>query len=72
MIDLGSRARKVNIELLTDEQLVDITTQLVEKINKIVEKANQDANKILNIYGLETTVQMLTPTPIGINTEPKE
>jgi hypothetical protein len=46
------RVRKVSIEKLNEEQLQAVEQKLVEKINPIVQKAIQDANRFLEPYGL--------------------
>lgn len=50
MID---RERKVDIDKLTPEQADQLSAQIGEKIREIADKAVEDSNRILKIYGME-------------------
>lgn len=52
------RVRKVDVEKLSEEELAKLQQAISEKIIKIINKANEDANKILSIYGMETQMIM--------------
>lgn len=59
------RERKVDVNKLTDEELQRASDLLGKRISKICDKAADEVNNILKIYGLETKLQFLTPYPIG-------
>jgi hypothetical protein len=50
MID---RERKVNVENMNYEQADLLQKQITAKLNQIIENALKEANKMLNIYGME-------------------
>jgi hypothetical protein len=52
------RVRKVDVSKLSDEQLEKLQKAISDKIIHIINKANEDANKILSIYGMETQMVM--------------
>jgi hypothetical protein len=52
------RVRKVDVDKLNEEDLAKLQQAISEKIIKIINKANEDANKILSIYGMETQMIM--------------
>jgi hypothetical protein len=49
----NQRVRTIDVDKLSSEQVQAIEKKLVEKINPIVAKAIEDANKFLNPYGLK-------------------
>lgn len=53
------RVRKVNVEQLTEDQLNELTVEISKLINTIVDDACAKANNLLNIYGLETQMQIV-------------
>ena len=53
MID---RERKVNVETFTIQQADELQAQLSKKLSQILENAGKEANKILNIYGMEVKI----------------
>jgi len=59
MKDLKDRKRSIDVNKLTEEQLVEIQTLLGDKIRKIVDIACEDANKLLNVYGLRTKMEIV-------------
>ena len=52
------RVRKVDVSKLNDEDLAKLEKAISDKIIKIINKANEDANKILSVYGMETQMIM--------------
>ena len=52
------RIRKVDVNKLSEEELAKLQDAISQKIIKIINKANEDANKILSIYGMETQMVM--------------
>lgn len=59
------RNRKVDVDRLTVEQVDKISEVLGQKLGKICDRAAEEANNILKIYGLETRLQFVQPFPIG-------
>ena len=51
--NLQNRKRQVNVENLSDEQLARLEEAISTKIRKIIDKACDDTNAILQIYGLK-------------------
>jgi hypothetical protein len=54
----NTRVRKVDVSKLSEEELAKLQAAISEKIIKIINKANEDANKILSVYGMETQMVM--------------
>ena len=52
------RVRKVDVDKLSNEELEKIQAAISGKIVDIINKANLDANRILNIYGMEVQLVM--------------
>lgn len=52
------RKRKVDVEKMDDKTLEKAEEELSKKIGQIVDKACADANKLLNIYGLQAKMQI--------------
>lgn len=52
------RVRKVDVEKLSDDELAKLQQVISDKVIKIINKANEDANKILSVYGMETQMVM--------------
>jgi hypothetical protein len=57
-MDLKDRKREIDVQKLTPEQADELSTQIGEKIRLICDKAVLDANRILNIYGMEAKMQI--------------
>jgi hypothetical protein len=57
-IDVRDRVRKVDVDALTQEQVANLELQISEKLKDIIDKAVNEANKILNIYGIEACMQI--------------
>lgn len=47
-----------DLKKLSEDQLVELQKEISDKLIKIINKANKDANKMLKKYGLETTMVM--------------
>ena len=47
------RERKVDVSKLSEEQFAQVQEGLSKKVKEVLEKANSDLNKYLNVYGLE-------------------
>ncbi len=47
------RERKVNVDSLASEQIETAAETLGKRVNKILEDAKAEADKILGIYGLQ-------------------
>lgn len=54
-----NRVRKVDVEKLSQDQLDQLMIQMSDEINQIVDSACAKANSLLNIYGLETKMQIV-------------
>lgn len=52
------RKRKVNVEKLDDKTVNNLEIELSKKVTEICDKACEDANKLLNIYGLQAKMQI--------------
>lgn len=52
------RVRKVDVNKLSEEELKKLESAISDKIIKIINKANEEANKILSVYGMETQMIM--------------
>ena len=52
------RVRKVDVNKLSEEELAKLQQAISDKVIKIINKANEDANKILSVYGMETQMIM--------------
>ena len=52
------RVRKVDIEKLSNEELEKIQAAISGKIVNIINKANEEANRVLNVYGMEVQLVM--------------
>lgn len=52
------RVRKVDVDKLSDVELEKLQKAISDKVIKIINKANEDANKILSVYGMETQMIM--------------
>lgn len=61
MIKLEERKRSVNLDKLKLEQIDEISKQLGDKLKEILERATNEANELLGIYGLATKMQFLEP-----------
>lgn len=59
LTDRINKARKVDVEKLSAEQLEALTTQMSQTINQIVDDACNRANSLLSVYGLETKMQIV-------------
>jgi len=51
------RVRKVNVDTIPVDQIDNLSEQLGDKVSVIINKASEDINKILNIYGLQIMIQ---------------
>lgn len=52
------RKRHVDVEKVELSELTELTDRITSKITKITQKAIEDANTILNIYGMEAEMQI--------------
>jgi hypothetical protein len=52
------RIRKVDVSTLSKEQFVEIQAVISKKMEEIAKKAVEEANVLLNIYGMECTIRM--------------
>jgi len=50
------RKRSVDIESMTTDQLKRLEEDMGKQLAKIFDNANVEANKLLNVYGLETKI----------------
>ncbi len=55
MID---RPKKVDVEKIDEEQLVDIINNLSSKVLVLFDKAKEEANKLLEPYGAKVDVNI--------------
>ena len=54
--NIADRERKMDINKLSNEQADELSAQLGKEIGRIMDEANLQCNKILNIYGLCTQI----------------
>jgi hypothetical protein len=54
--NINNRERKVDIDALPIESIEQISAKLGEKLGAILQRAAEEANKFLNIYGLTVKV----------------
>lgn len=59
MSDIMNRTRFVDVESLPEDQLEQIQQQLGNKIREIVDQACEQANKFLNVYGMEAKMDIV-------------
>lgn len=52
-MELKNRERKLDVEKLTLEQADALSVQISEKVKEINDKAINEANRFLNVYGME-------------------
>lgn len=50
------KERKVNVEKMSNEQVDNLSERLGNKIADILNKAAEDCNRLMNVYGLEILV----------------
>lgn len=62
-MELKDRERKLDITKLPVEQVDVISKQIGEKIRQICDKACQEANSILKVYGMTAKMQILIEHP---------
>lgn len=63
---LSERRKNIDIEKFTAEQVDRLSEQIGKQVSSICNEAMDKVNKILNVYGLETKMQLLPPYPIGL------
>ena len=51
-----NRERKVNLESMSKEQLENLEIQMAKKLEDILSKAANEANGLLNIYGIKIKI----------------
>jgi hypothetical protein len=51
-----NRERKVNLESMGREQLENLEKQMAKKLEDILSKAANEANGLLNIYGIKIKI----------------
>jgi len=56
LMPLDDRIRRVNVDKLKNKQIDMLSEQIGDKLGKILQSASNDANKLLNVYGLEIKV----------------
>lgn len=55
---MENRVRKVDVEKLSEEQIVRIEKKISEEISSIINKADNEINNLLNIYGMEAVLSV--------------
>ena len=58
-MELKERERKVDVSKLTPEQLSALEAQIGGKMREICDKACEEANRILAVYGMKAKMQFL-------------
>lgn len=48
--------RKRNLEVLSQEQLTQLEEKLSQKLTEILKNAHEEANKLLNLYGMKVKI----------------
>lgn len=56
MNNINNRERKVDIDALNPESIEQISAKLGQKLGEILQKAAEEANSFLKIYGLVVKV----------------
>lgn len=56
---MKTRKRNVDIQKLDNETLDNLSIQIGEKVKDIIDNAIVEANKILNIYGMEAKMEVV-------------
>lgn len=56
---IDKRARHVDVEKLTDAEIEERINKIGDKIRLMVDETCNNANKLLNIYGLEAKMQIV-------------
>lgn len=49
----NDKIRKVDVEKLSSDRIDNLGVQIGDKLAKILQKASDDANRFLTVYGLE-------------------
>jgi hypothetical protein len=62
-MELKQRERKLDINKLSKEEFDALNTQLGGIVREICDKAVADANKYLNVYGLNAQMQIVIAAP---------
>jgi len=57
-MDIANRERKINIENMAPEQIDELSKRLGDKIREICDKAVEESNKLLNIYGMNAKMMV--------------
>lgn len=66
------RIRKVDLNKVSDDQLKNIQETIEASLENICKKAVEEANRLLNVYGMESTIRMdvmETPKPESLTKE---
>jgi hypothetical protein len=66
-----NRQRKINVEKMSNEELEVLQAKISNKIISIVNNAVNEANKYLNVYGMEARMH-LEIGQLGEFSEPKQ
>lgn len=66
------RKRQVSVDRLSKEQVDRISDILGQKLRDIADKACDEANELLKVYGLCTKIQFMTPYPKDQETYSKD
>lgn len=70
-METPERKRFIDINSLAEDQIADIEAQLGSKTREICDKACEEANKYLNVYGMQAQMQIVIQ-PIGTKKEIKK
>ena len=58
-----NRERKLDINNMPPEQVDAISKQLGDRIREICDKAVEEANRLLNVYGMSAKMQIVIDHP---------
>lgn len=66
---MEDRVRKVNVEAMKVEDVEALSQVMGEKLRALIDQTCDEANKMLNIYGLEAKMQFVFQPKTPIETE---
>lgn len=52
-----NRERNIDLNSLSEERIEELSKQIGDRVREICDKAVEDANRILGVYGMEAKMQ---------------
>lgn len=56
---MRERKRNVDIQKIEDENLEDLSNKIGLKVNKMIDDAIAEVNKLLGVYGMEAKMEVV-------------